>query len=69
MQITNAERRVATPLAYRTLPFLPCRRNWACSLSEDADEQDDHFEDGDQDLQYDQGEQANHDYNDLDDPN
>ena len=29
MQITNAERRVATPLAYRALPFLSCRRNWA----------------------------------------
>ena len=40
MQITNAERRVATPLAYRALPFLSCRRNWACSLSEDADDQE-----------------------------
>ena len=29
MQITNAERRLATPLAYRALPFLSCRRNWA----------------------------------------
>ena len=29
MQITNAERRVATPLAYRALPFLSCRRIWA----------------------------------------
>ena len=48
MQITNAERRVATPLAYRALPFLSCRKNWACSLYEDADEQDDHFKDGDQ---------------------
>ena len=29
MQITNAERGVATPVAYRALPFLSCRRNWA----------------------------------------
>ena len=51
MQITNAERRVGTPLAYRALPFLPCRRNWSCSLSDgDGDDHDhdhDHHDGGD----------------------
>ena len=47
MQITNAERRVATPLAYRgKLPFLSSRRNWSCSLFEDDD--DDNDDDGDE---------------------